>query len=90
MPKFGPPGRRKNHPINTIITQGRHFRMRNEAGKVCYTGYIIGQFEGQAYIPVLMDNRQISAWEKDNDGKRIDRSWLRAEVRLRAASWRLG
>lgn len=32
--------------VETVVSRGRQFRLRNPRGEVCYTGYIVGEFQG--------------------------------------------
>ena len=44
--KIGPSGARNRARFDTIIAQGKRFRLRNGSGDVVFVGYIVGQFEG--------------------------------------------
>ena len=44
--RIGPKGAEGRARFDTVIVQGEHFRMRNAAGEVQFSGYILGDYEG--------------------------------------------
>ena len=44
--KLGPPGTKRLFPLRKILSEGRQFRLRNQDGKIAFTGNIVGKFKG--------------------------------------------
>ena len=45
--KIGPPGERHRYRFDRVITGGKEFRLLTATGQVKFSGFILGEYDGQ-------------------------------------------
>ncbi len=73
--KVGPSGTSSRPRFADLIIRGTHFRLLNDQGKVQFTGYILGDFEGHEPLVDYGVDNGCSQIEYERDG-----SWVPHKV----------
>lgn len=76
--KIGPNGARNRERFDKIIIHGDHFRLINQSGEVQFTGYILGEFQGNEPLDDYGRENGCSRIEYERDGEWVSVDRLRA------------
>ena len=66
--KIGPPGAKNRERFDKVIMHGEHFRMLNAFGEAQYSGYILGEYDGQEPLDDYGRERECVKIEFERDG----------------------
>ena len=66
--KIGPGGSTNRAPFDSVIINGEHFRMLNDAGEAQFSGYILGDYLGHEPLDDYGSENGCSLIQFEQDG----------------------